>query len=151
MDKKQIRGLVERVLTGLDLYRPEAAELILGTIAQESHNGEYIRQLNGGPALGICQMEPATFRDIVDCYLKYKPELARSIMSVSGANALRSEYLEYNLALSVAMCRVHYLRIKEAIPAELAGWAHYWKLYYNSPAGKGTEEEFIANFKRLVL
>lgn len=151
MNKKQIRDLVERVLIGLDLHRPEAVELILGTIAQESHNGEYIRQLGNGPALGICQMEPATFRDIVNTYLGCRPDLAKRIISVTGVNALRSEYLEYNLALSIAMCRVHYLRVKEAIPQDLIGWARYWKKYYNTASGRGTEVEFVKNFNKFVL
>lgn len=151
MNKKQLRNLVERVLTALDLYTPSAVELVLGTIAQESAGGEYIRQVGGGSALGICQMEPATFRDIVEHYLRYHPDLAKKVMSVTGVNALRSEYSEYNHALSIAMCRVHYLRVKETIPTDLSGWAGYWKEHYNTRSGKGTPEEFICNYKRLVL
>lgn len=151
MNKKQLRNLVERVLIALDLYTSSAAELVLGTIAQESQGGEYIRQIGGGPALGICQMEPATFRDIVDSCLRNKPELAKQVMSVAGVNALRSEYLEYNAALAIAMCRVHYLRVKEPIPGDLSSWAQYWKEHYNTRYGKGTTEEFISNYKKLVL
>ena len=96
-------------------------------------------------------MEPATFKDIVQNCLQYKPELAKLVMSVSGVNALRSEYLEYNLALSICMCRIHYLRVSEKMPDNLTGWAKYWKEYYNTRLGKGIEEEFIRNFKKYVL
>lgn len=151
MDKKQLRDLIHRVLIDLDLYSGAAENLLMGTAAQESGLGEYIRQLGNGPALGIFQMEPDTFKDIVQNYLQYKPELAKLVMSISGVNALRSEYLEYNLALSICMCRVHYLRVSEKMPDNLTGWAKYWKEYYNTRLGKGTEEEFIRNFKQHVL
>ena len=96
-------------------------------------------------------MEPNTFKDIVQNYLQYKPELAKKVMAISGANAFRSEYLEYNLALSICMCRVHYLRVPVRIPDDLTGWAKYWKEHYNTRIGKGTEKEFVRNFKKLVL
>ena len=151
MDKKQLRDLIKRVLVALDLHSESAENLLMGTAAQESGLGEYIRQIGNGPALGIFQMEPNTFRDIVQNYLQYKPELAKLVMSVSGVNALRSEYLEYNLALSICMCRVHYLRVSEKMPDNLTGWAKYWKEHYNTRLGKGTEAEFIRNFKNYVL
>lgn len=151
MDKKQLKDLIRRVLFALDLHSEAAENLLMGTAAQESALGEYIRQLGNGPALGIFQMEPVTFKDIVQNYLQYKPELAKLVMAVSGVNALRSEYLEYNLALAICMCRVHYLRVSEKMPDNLTGWAKYWKEYYNTHLGKGTEEEFIRNFKKYVL
>lgn len=151
MDKRQLRDLIHRVLIALDLHSESAENLLMGTAAQESGLGEYIRQLGNGPALGIFQMEPTTFKDIVQNYLKYKPELAKNIMAVSGVNALRSEYLEYNLALAICMCRVHYLRVSEKMPDNLTGWAKYWKEYHNTRLGKGTEEEFVRNFKKYVL
>ena len=151
MDKKQLRDLIHRVLIDLDLYSEAAENLLMGTAAQESGLGEYIRQLGNGPALGIFQMEPATFKDIVQNCLQYKPELAKLVMSVSGVNALRCVYLEYNLALSICMCRIHYLRVSEKMPDNLTGWAKYWKEYYNTRLGKGIEEEFIRNFKKYVL
>ena len=150
IEKKQLRNLVNEVLLKMELHTPEAVELILGTIAQESAGGKYIRQITG-PALGICQMEPATFKCIVNNYIKYKPELGRVIMFASGVSALKSEMLEYNLAFSIAMCRIHYLRVSEALPHDLEGYAKYWKQYYNTVHGKGTVEEFIANYNRRVL
>ncbi len=151
MDKKQLRDLIKRVLVDLDLHSESAENLLMGTAAQESGLGEYIRQLGGGPALGIFQMEPNTFNDIVQNYLQYKPEMAKKVMAISGVNAFRSEYLEYNLALSICMCRVHYLRVPARISDDLTGWAKYWKEHYNTRIGKGTEKEFVRNFKKLVL
>jgi len=44
---------------GRSYSQPAARALIMGTIAQESLCGRYIKQ-RGGPALGIVQMEPET-------------------------------------------------------------------------------------------
>ena len=150
IEKKQLKKLVNEVLLKMELHSDEAVELILGTIAQESAGGTYIRQITG-PALGICQMEPTTFKDIMNNYIKYKPELGRVVMFASGVSALKSEILEYNLAFSIAMCRVHYLRVSEALPNDLEGYAKYWKEHYNTRLGKGTVEEFIANYNRYVI
>ena len=49
------------------------------------------------------------------------------------------------------MARMHYARVREKIPSDLTGWAGYWKRFYNTPQGKGTEEEFMYNYKQYVL
>ena len=92
MDKRQLRNLIRRVLIGIGGYSEEAENLLMGTAAQESALGEYIRQLGNGPALGIFQMEPETFDDIVRNYLSYRPDLCRKVLIVSGVINLKSEY-----------------------------------------------------------
>lgn len=148
MDKKQLIKLIKETLQELRLYTPEALQLILGTIAQESHLGKYIEQIKG-PAKGICQMEPATYNDIWKNYLDFKPDLHDAIlrMSVTGDEA---DEMRWNLKLAIAMCRVHYLRKKGAIPHDLQGQAAYWKTHYNTRLGKGTVAQYISNYKRFV-
>ena len=150
MNKLPLKSLIASVLKELNLHSDNAVNLLIGTAAQESHLGRYRKQLGGGPALGIFQMEPATFDDIVKNYLRYKPELAARIERVARISRFKAEDLENNDLLATCMARVHYLRVREAIPSDLEGWARYWKRYYNTPLGKGTEEEFIANYKRFV-
>ena len=53
------------------MYSPVAENLIMGTAAQES-GFTYIKQLGGGPALGMFQVEPATAEDILFRYLKIR-------------------------------------------------------------------------------
>ena len=146
-----MRKLVTDTLEELQLTSPDALELILGTSAQESHLGVYRRQLGNGPALGICQMEPNTFNDIVNNFLAYKKDLAQRILSISSLESFDVKELENNDKFAICMCRVHYYRVREAIPNNLEGWAYYWKKYYNTPLGKGKEEEFIANYNKYVL
>lgn len=145
-----MRKIVEQTLAELGLYTPDSANLILGTIAQESAYGKYRKQLGSGPALGICQIEPATFNDIVSNFLKYKPELAAKIKQVAQVSEFNPNDLYLNDRLSICMCRAHYLRCKEAIPNSVEGYAKLWKLRYNTPLGAGTEKEFIENYKRYV-
>jgi hypothetical protein len=33
---------------------------------------------------------------------------------------------------------------------DIAGMARYWKRYYNTVHGKGTEAEFIKNYEELI-
>lgn len=151
IDKSQLRRMIEDVLTPLGLYSPAASDLLMGTAAQESRLGTYWYQIKG-PALGIFQMEPATEKDIWENYLAYKLPLALKIKVMITENE-GSFDLRYNLAYQIAMCRVHYLRCKEPLPkvGDIKGMAALWKLRYNTPAGKGTEAEFIENYKRYVL
>ena len=158
MKSNELRNLIEEVLGELatlpsypTINRKEAVELLMGTAAQESHLGKYRKQIGGGPALGIYQMEPATFDDIVKNYLSSKPVLKEKIIEVSGVTELNSKDLVNNDRLSTCMARVHYLRVKEGIPSSLDGQARYWKKYYNTHLGVGTEEEYKSNYKKLVI
>ncbi len=169
MYKKQLEDLITKTLKGIGKYSPEAVRLLLGTAAQESKFGYYIRQLNNGCALGIFQMEPATFKDICNRYLFYKYYLLIKILDEceisyperSGyktkdlyvkklLSLLRPEYLEWNLKVAICFARVHYLRRPEALPFSVEEMAKLWKNAYNTILGSGTEEEFIENYKKYV-
>jgi len=150
LNVKQLREYVVRpVLRELDAYSEHAEMLLLGTAAQES-SFELIHQVGGGPAMGLWQMEPATHSDIVNKYLKYRPELAAKVFRASGCAGLDCNNLIKNLSYACAMARVHYLRVKEPLPVDLEGQAAYYKQHYNTPGGKGTAKQYIQNFKRLV-
>jgi len=150
IEKKQLKELVEKTLIAIDLYSTDAVNLILGTIAQESAGGKYLRQLKSGIAIGICQMEPLTFNDNCE-WLETKPDLMKKIQWFCGIDKFKVTYLEWNLAFSIALCRVYYLRKPEKLPTDINGYARYWKKYYNTYLGAGTEDEFIKNYKKYVL
>lgn len=153
INKSQLRDIIKYTLEYIGLYSPAAEDLIMGTIAQESHLGTYIKQLGRGPALGLVQMEPATHNDIWNNYLKYKPELAKKIEELSLSNfSKQPSQLTGNMYYSIAMCRVHYLRVREAMPAhgDVLAYANYWKKYYNTVLGKGTVQEYITNYAKYV-
>jgi len=149
-EKNAFRAEIADTLKKIGLHSDNAVELLMGTCAQESAFGKYNRQLGGGPALGVFQMEPATFNDIVRNYLFYKQELYLRILDVCDLNAYNANDLVTNVQFAICMSRVHYLRVKSPIPSTLPGWAAYWKKYYNTELGKGKVEEFIENYKLYV-
>lgn len=158
IDIDQLRqDIVSPVLKKLELWSLSAENLILGTAAQESALGTYVRQLGGGPALGIYQMEPTTYYDLWTNYIRRKPKLYYMLSKVCSKCGKKdipdASELMYNLAFATAMTRIHYLRIPELLPQHNStkDLALYWKRYYNTPKGKGTVEEFIDNYKRYVI
>lgn len=159
MDAKQLLTLVVRPeLKKLGLHSRSAEQLVIGTVYQES-NGHFIQQVGGGPALGFIQMEPATYHDIWNNFLAYRRSLANKVTELASMESLDADMrpnvnqLVSNLAFAIVMCRVHYLRVKEALPKadDVQGLGEYWKKYYNTTAGAGTVEEFIKNFPSDVL
>ena len=61
IDNKQLRELIiGPSLDALQMYSKEAEEILVFTCASESLGGTYLKQVKG-PALGIYQMEPATY------------------------------------------------------------------------------------------
>lgn len=132
-----LKSLIVRVLKEYNLYSESALVLLLGTAAQESKFGFYIRQLNSGPALSIFQIEPATFN-----FLKKK------YSSRFDLEKIYFEELEYNLKSAILFCRLKYLSIPIPLPEpqNIALMAEYWKKYYNTNLGSGKISEFISNY-----
>jgi hypothetical protein len=153
-DLSQFTDLIKRVITAQNLYSDTALNLLLGTAAQESAFGTYLRQFGGGPALGCMQMELATETDIWDNYLFYgRADKRKAIYKISGVrSANNSGALEWNIAYAICMCRLHYRRVKEPFPEpdDIEGLAKYWKSSYNTSQGKGIEEEFIKAYAKYV-
>lgn len=145
--------VIRPILLQLELYSLAAERLLLGTAAQESQLGRYLRQIRG-PALGIYQMEPDTHNDVHRSFLRFNSRLRRAVMSFAsgGSGEPAPNQLVWNLAYATAMSRVYYLRIQEPLPKadDIDAMARYWKKYYNTVAGKGTEEEFKRNFNRFI-
>lgn len=150
----QFKDLVIRVTTAQELCSEVSTNLILGTYAMESNFGTYLRQLDGGVALGGLQMEPATERDIWNNYLFYgRAAKRKAIYQVSGVRSYKNNgALEWNIAYGICMCRLHYRRIAEPFPnvndIEALGW--YWDTHYNRNPLKGTVKEFVRKYHRYV-
>lgn len=150
INKKQLSDLIKRVLSSARVYSPAALELLVMTAAQESHGGEYLKQLGSGPALGIFQMEPNSHNDIWVNYLGYRENVGELILDVAGmGHGPDVKALEYNLAYATLMARMQYRRQREPLPAstDIPGLAEYWKRHYNTYLGAGTVEEAIHNYE----
>lgn len=152
MDPSQFRTEILRpALKSIDLWSPEAEALVMGTGATESHF-RYVKQLNG-PALGFFQMEPATHDDIWTHYLGYREVLGDEVLRVCGLSDTPSaERLVWDMRYASIMCRIHYLRAPERLPAAEDIWAQgrYWKYRYNSVHGKGTPAKYVRDNMRVL-
>lgn len=154
IDINQLRHIIVRpTLQHLDLWSQAAENLLLGTICQESHAGKYVKQLGTGPAMGMCQMEPATHDDIWNNYLRYHDDLAAKVrvLELDGwYDDDNANEMAGNAYYAVAMCRIHYRRVPQSLPnaSDTVGLAKYWKQFYNSALGAGTVEEFMNNYAR---
>lgn len=144
--------VVRPALESIGMWSLSAENLVLGTIAQESHMGFWLKQ-NKGIAFGVCQMESATYDDIWTRYLTLKPKIKQKVMrSCNFKEEPVPETMISDLKFAVIMCRLKYWMTPAELPHEddLQSLAEYWKEYYNTPLGKGSVEEFVQNYKRFI-
>lgn len=141
--KTQLQDLIERTLKEINLYSPAAVNLLLGTAAQESLFGTYLRQLGfnvGKGAQGCFQMERPTFDDLKRRYGDKFPVI----------KSFTFEQLEWDLKAQIIMARIKYYSCPGPIPEDLNGQAKYYKQYYNSPLGAATVEDYLKNYDKYV-
>ena len=125
-----------------------AEQLLMGTTVQESGLA-YLKQIGGGPALGVYQMEPATHDDIWANFLRYRSDLWGTFQK---SIPYPVDDLIWDLKYATKMARLHYYRVKDALPAEgdITMMAFYWKRHYNTLAGAGHEKKFRRCFHNLM-
>lgn len=145
--KTHIKELIEESLQEMEeiskvnFNTPEAVNLLLGTIAQESKFGTYLKQLGNGPALSIFQIEEFTFNDLINRFGKKFPFI----------KCIGFKELKYNLKYAIWIARIKYYSCPGKLPDTLKGMATYWKKYYNTYLGAGTEKEFIDNYNKFIM
>ena len=148
----QLRELIVRpALKLIGLHSLAAENLVMGTAAQESHL-EYLKQLGGGPALGLFQVEPFTYDDYWENFVDDREDLRDSILAaIRTTGEPQPDRVIWDLRYAAIMCRIHYRRIPKPLPEAGDVWAMaaYWKRYYNTVHGAGTEQEFVDNYRRV--
>lgn len=123
-------------------------DLVLETMAAES-GLRYLAQHNGGPALGLIQMEPDTYQWL--WHYLYREDKEWLLVKVKrfvtprafDSNKLLLEELRINLPLQVIFMRIYYLTKPGAIPKTVSGRSRYWKKNYNTEQGRGTTEHYL--------
>ena len=78
LNKNQFQNLIEKVLKEFGMYSESATNLLLGTAAQESRFGTYIKQING-PACGVFQIEPLTYSITLIAWLESSIGASRAV------------------------------------------------------------------------
>lgn len=151
-NEKQLREQIVRVvLKGLGMWSKYAEELMIGTIAVESQGGTYLVQLDNGPAVGICQMEPKTHDDIWQKWLPNHPAISANLMTTCMISMKPSARMMIsNLFYAVAMARIQYFRnTPEPVPATLEEQAAYWVKYYNR-GERATVAQYLEAYRNFV-
>ena len=132
-------------VSNLPLNSDAAANLLLGTAAAETKLGTYIYQHPAGPALGIYQIEPRTFTDMME-WIERSPPLMSTISPFMCSKPFpTTRQIIGNLYLATAASRLYYWRVSAPMPRsdDLQGLAGYWKKWYNTALGRGTVDHFI--------
>lgn len=123
--------------------------LLLGTAIQES-GIRNIRQKGNGPARGYYQMEPAALQDLKENYIKFHPKLSKQLISMSAYTLFNETDNGIDTGQAQTLLAwANYHRHSEPLPksTDFAGQAKYWKKYWNTAAGKGTEAQYIKNWE----
>lgn len=143
--------VVDPALRFLDLWSPAAAALVLGTAIQESAL-TMLRQVGGGPARGLFQIEPATHDDLWASFLRYRPRQEAKLVLLLAPAPDRDAQLATNLLYAAAVCRLLYFRRPEPLPdaSDVDGLARYWKLAYNTPGGAGAAAQWAYHYRGFV-
>lgn len=139
MTRGELTEIIHEALEPLRLYSDRVLPLLLGTCAVESSFGRWRVQLGGGPARGIYQMEPATFRWLSTKYGKRYP----SVSEYSFADQQTDDHQ------ATVMARIRYLAVPEQLPPadDLHAQADYWKRHYNTFLGAGTVEKYLMSYR----
>lgn len=158
----EIRAHIMPVLNNFGLYSRDVEELLICTMAQETLGGSYLAQIKG-PAVGIYEMEPQTFSDLHkwasrQCGVGDTAGAAYHLLTDPGSKFAECDFKDMigNLYYATIMARLFYLRAevqdKITIPAhtDLNGLWSVYKKYWNTMAGKATQEEFVYNYNNYV-
>lgn len=142
-------------------YSVAAENLLLGTALYESTVGREtcLRQVGGGPALGIFQVEPFTH---TDCYVNWlnfpeKRELLNRVRALCSGRSLIGvvpyhQELVTNLAYAAAIARVKYRRSPAMLPGanDAHGLTMMHKTVYNTAGGATDVMKSFKVFEKVV-
>lgn len=150
------RYVIRPVLEPLDLWSPQAEDLLVLTAAHESRGGRYLAQV-GGPALGLYQMEPDTHLDLWESYLEFRGGTSRGLERL-GWGRSPPERLAWDLGYATVCARFQYLRVSQPIPSVVGGaalvggdqsglveLAEYWHRHWCRGC-KGTVQEAVRDY-----
>lgn len=134
------RYVVRPALEAIDAWSPVAEDMVTATALYES-KARYLKQIGGGPACGLWQIEPATGNDIRANWLLYrqtKRDQIRGLMTLENFE----DQLVTNMMLGAALCRIQYLRSPIPLPTDPDEAGVLYKTAYNTALGAGSAADF---------
>jgi len=150
MDARQFLSLIIKPsLRSIGLQSVAAEQLLLGTALHESGGLRYIKQING-PALGIYQMEPATYKWLMG-YIddRFANSNLHSLIRQSVPRRFvawpEAAYMSVNMEWATIVARLFYYSKPQPLPpaGDLTALARYYKRYWNTEKGKADPQDFM--------
>jgi hypothetical protein len=146
LDLSQFKSLIVRpVIHSLPLPGDPVARIELTTGIMLKESGLiWLKQMGGGPAEGLGQMEPVTHDDLWRTFLPYRPDLRAAVMQW-----LPQKYAQVPIPdtaaligcayYAAAMTALRFYRSPVSLPAagDARAQCAAWKAGYNTAGGKG--------------
>ncbi len=129
-----------------------AEQLMLGTAIAESAL-KALAQWGGGPALSFFQIEPTTFHDIYDRYLRARARFLIAIQDLRVPALTPLEQLAGNPFFACGIARMKFWMAPEPLPEadDIDALGRYWKSIYNTAGGAGTASHWTYLYRKHVL
>lgn len=123
-----------------------AVDLLLETCAAETLLGTARDNTLYGAGAGVAQVDEGTYMWLQDKFAREDRKELELLKKHFNIDLSKVSYCELDLSplLSLIFCRLRYRVVAEPIPHTLEERAKYWKIEYNSTAGKGTPEEYVS-------
>ncbi len=144
MKYNDAKKLIENVYMLINAYTTDARNVSLMIIAHESLRGKHRRQLQAkDPALGLCQMERATFHDTLRFSDRIKAYLTRGGYDI---NKVKFEDIEHDDKLMLIFLRARLAMDPKALPVTPAAQSEFCKRFWNA-GGKATATEYLHDWE----
>ncbi len=136
-------------LKQLGLYSERATMAIAMIVAHESDKGKYLKQIGGGPALGVIQMEPETHYNVwkhCDNIKHYADILGIDHCQLSLSSTQQkinsASPLIYDLRYNVFMARMMLIMDPNPLPYDAYSMSRYLKRCWNTHLGAATSDDY---------
>ena len=120
----------------------KAVRLLLETACVETHLGTYPDRHPEKLGVGLTQFDQIALDDLQQRVRSRHRRLLKQEFGYS-LNDIKLADLAYDATLAMALTRLKYLLVPEAIPTTVLGRAEYWKKYWNTSAGKGEVVDYL--------
>ena len=143
--------IVVPTLNAIQIRSDCIVELLVFTCAVESAGGTYLKQMNG-TALGIYQLEPASYTDLWVNYIMRKPDIINLLSLNLNINRM-PDPLDLITDLKLAtICTVLFYKHRKAnliTQDEDTLWTVY-KEFYNTEKGKAAKDASIKAYRKFI-
>lgn len=120
--------------------------MVCGIIAAETQFGTY-PDTTDHSGFGIMQLDPIAFEDVQKNTRDKYRELAWNKFGIK-MELINLCCIRYDVPLNIIYGILKLLRIRDPLPSTLDWQAHYWKIHWNTSAGKGSIQHYIDSYNK---